>query len=129
MAPFFFIPKPDQTGHRPCQDYCYLNSHTIKNNYPLPLISELVDKLRGSKVFTKLDLCWGYNNMRIKEEDRWKVAFKTNYSSYEPTVMFFGLTNSPTTVQNMMNNLLGDMDGVVVYMDDICIHAKTLEEN
>ena len=93
------------------------------------MISELVDKLRGSKVFTKLDLCWGYNNVRIKEEDRWKAAFKTNYGSYEPTVMFFGLTNSPTTFQNMMNDLLGDMDGVIVYMDDICIHAKTLEES
>jgi hypothetical protein len=57
------------------QDYCYLNEHTVKNNYPLPLISQLVDKLKGSKWFTKIDLHWGYNNVRIKEGDEWKAAF------------------------------------------------------
>src|SRR6202453_74656 len=98
-SPFFYVPKPDSTGLRPCQDSRYLNSHTTKNNYPLPLISQLVDKLRGSKFFSKMDLRWGYNNLRIKEGDEWKAAFTTNRGSFEPTVMFFGLTNSPASFQ------------------------------
>jgi hypothetical protein len=131
-APFFFVPKPDTTGLRPCQDYRYLNSHTIKNNYPLPLISELIDKLRGSKIFTKLDLRWGYNNLRIKEGDEWKAAFKTNRGSFEPTVMFFGLTNSPASFQTMMNEILKDLidnGHVVVYMDDILIFTEDIESH
>ena len=131
-SPFFFVPKPDATGLRPCQDYRNLNSHTIKNNYPLPLISELIDKLRGSKIFTKLDLRWGYNNLRIKEGDEWKAAFKTNRGSFEPTVMFFGLTNSPASFQTMMNEILKDLidEGhVVVYMDDILIFTEDLESH
>ncbi len=68
---------------------------TIKNRYPLPLISELIDKLRGAKYFTKLDVRFGYNNVRIKEGDEEKAAFRTNRGLFEPTVMFFGLTNSP----------------------------------
>ena len=131
-APFFFVPKPDKSGLRPCQDYRYLNSHTVKNNYPLPLISELVDKLRGNKIFSKLDLRWGYNNLRIKEGDEWKAAFKMNRGSFELTVMFFGLTNSPASFQTMMNEILKDLidEGhVVVYMDDILIFTKDLESH
>jgi hypothetical protein len=131
-APFFFVPKPDASGLRPCQDYRYLNSHTVRNNYPLPLISELIDKLRGSKVFTKLDLRWGYNNLRIKEGDEWKAAFKTNRGSFEPTVMFFGLSNSPASFQTMMNEILKDLidqGHVVVYMDDILIFTEDLESH
>ncbi len=71
---------------------------TIKNRYPLPLISELMDKLRGAKYFSKLNVRWGYNNVRIKSGDEWKAAFRTNWGLFEPTVMFFGLTNSPTTL-------------------------------
>src|SRR6202453_1996383 len=121
-SPFFYVPKPNGTGLRPCQDYRYLNCHTGNNNYHLPLISELVDKLRGSKFFSKMDLRWGYNNLRIKEGDKWKAAFTTNRGSFEPTVMFFGLTNSPASFQTMMNAILKDLidEGhVVVYMDDI----------
>src|SRR6202453_5042449 len=131
-SPFFYVPKPDGTGLRPCQDYRYLNSHTVKNNYPLPLISELVDKLRGSKFFSKMDLRWGYNNLRIKEGDEWKAAFTTNRGSFEPTVMFFGLTNSPASFQTMMNAILKDLidEGhVVVYMDDILVFTKDLKEH
>lgn len=76
-SPFFFVGKKDGKL-RPCQDYRYLNSGTIKNTYPLPLISELIDKLKGKKIFTKLDVRWGYNNIRIKKGDEWKAAFKTN---------------------------------------------------
>ena len=107
------------------QDYRYLNKHTVQNNYPLPLISQLVDKLKGLQYFTKIDLRWGYNNIRIKEGDEWKAAFVCHQGSYEPTVMFFGLCNSPATFQTMMNEIFADMeDVVVVYIDDIMIFTK-----
>src|ERR1700720_1656308 len=76
-SPFFFVKKKDGKL-RPTQDYRKLNEATIKNCYPLPLISELVDRLRGAKVFTKMDVRWGYNNICIKEGDEWKAAFRTN---------------------------------------------------
>jgi Reverse transcriptase (RNA-dependent DNA polymerase) len=81
----------------------------IKNHYPLPLTHELIDRVKGSKYFTKLDIRWGYNNVRIKEGDEWKVAFKTNCGMFEPLVMFFGLTNSPATFQTMMNDIFRDL--------------------
>ena len=87
-SPMFFVKKKDG-GLRPCQDYRYLNDWTIKNAYPLPLISELMDKIKDAKYFTKLDVRWGYNNVRIKDGDQWKAAFKTNKGLFEPTVMFF----------------------------------------
>ena len=79
---------------------------TIKNRYPLPLIQELIDKLKSSKVFSKMDIRWGYNNIWIKEGDEWKAAFRTNKGLFKPTVMFFGLTNSPATFQAFMNHIL-----------------------
>ena len=79
------------------QDYQYLNEHTMWNNYLLPLTSQLVDKLKRLQYFTKIDLWWGYNNVQIKEGDEWKATFVCHCRSYEPTVMFFGLCNSPTT--------------------------------
>jgi hypothetical protein len=133
-SPFFYVKKKDGKL-RPCQDYRYLNDWTIKNAYPLPLISELVDKLTGAKYFTKLDVRWGYNNIRIKDGDQWKAAFKTNKGLFEPTVMFFGMCNSPATFQSMMDSIFADLiEGaiVIVYMDDIFLFAKTpeqLEEN
>jgi len=78
-------------------DYCNLNSQTVKNNYPLPLITELIDNMGNKRVFTKMDLRWGFNNVRIKEEDEWKEAFTMHIGSFEPTVMFFGMINSPAT--------------------------------
>ena len=92
--PVFFVPKKDG---RKCmvQDYHYLNEHTVKNNYPLPLIGQLVDKLKGAKLFTKMDLRWGYNNVQIKEGNEWKAAFVCFRGSFEPLVMYFGLCNSP----------------------------------
>ena len=71
----------------------------MKNAYPLPLISELVDKLKNSKIFTKLDVQWGYNNILIRPKNHWKAAFSTPFGLYEPTVMFFRLYNSPATFQ------------------------------
>ena len=77
------------------QDYQYLYGWTIKNNYLLPLISDIIKNIVTKKVFAKLDLRWGYNNIRIKERDGWKAAFTTLKGLFELTVMFFGLTNSP----------------------------------
>ena len=114
---------------RPVQDYRKLNDFTIKNRYPLPLIQELTDKLREARYFTKLDIRWGYNNVRIKEGDEWKAAFRTNRGLFEPTVMFFGLCNSPATFQRMMNDILRDLiDGghVVVYLDDILLATVSM---
>ena len=133
-SPFFFVTKKDGKL-RPCQDYRYLNEWTIKNAYPLPLISEIMDKLKGAKYFTKLDVRWGYNNIRIKKGDEWKATFKTNKGLFEPTVMFFGMCNSPATFQAMMDDTFADLIEIgiiIVYMDDILIFAKdkkTLEEN
>lgn len=126
-SPFFFVDKKDGSM-RPVQDYRYLNSGTIKNVYPLPLINDLIDQLQGAKYFTKLDVRAGYNNVRIKDGDQWKAAFKTPLGLYEPIVMFFGLCNAPATFQAMMNDGFKDMiaEGwLVIYMDDILIHSKT----
>ena len=127
-SPFFFV-KKKCGALRPVQDYRRLNDMTIKNRYPLPLISELMDKLKGARFFTKLDVRWGYENIRIKEGDEWKAAFVTNRGLYEPTVMFFGLTNSPATFQNMMNDIFRDLlltEQLVIYMDDLLIFTDDL---
>jgi len=103
-SPFFFIKKKDGKL-RPVQDYRKLNEYTIKNKYPLPLIPDLIAQVKDAHIFTKFDVRWGYNNIQIKQGDEHKAAFKTKYGLFEPTVMFFGLTNSPTTFQNMMNHI------------------------
>ena len=94
MALVFFVGKKNGKK-RIVQNYCYLNEWMIKNNYPLPLISDVLENIGTKKVFTKMDLRWGYNNVRIKEGDESKAAFTMPEGSFEPTVMFFGLTNSP----------------------------------
>ena len=133
-SPFFYIKKKDGRLQS-CQDYRYLNEWTIKNAYPLPLISELMDKIQGAKYFTKLDVHWGYNNIQIKDGDQWKVAFKTNRGLFEPTVMFFGMCNSPATFQSMMDVTFKDLidEGIIIiYMDDLFLFTKdlvSLEEN
>src|SRR5260370_32492183 len=130
-SPLLFIRKKESNALCPCQDYQYLNEYTKPNVYPLPLISNLMINLRGSRFFTKLDLRWGYNNVQIKEGDEWKAAFVTNRGLFEPTVMFFRLHNSPATFQAMMDDYFRDMidEGwLVIYMDDILIHAQTQEQ-
>jgi Reverse transcriptase (RNA-dependent DNA polymerase) len=129
-SPFFFVKKKDGKL-QPCQDYRYLNDWTVKNAYPLPLISEIMDKIKGAKFFTKFDVQWGYNNVRIRTKDQWKAAFKTNQGLFEPTMMFFGMCNSPATFQAMMDAIFSDMiEGcmVIVYMDDILIFANNQED-
>jgi len=76
-TPFFFVHKKGTTKKRPCQDYRYLNTWTVKNAYPLPLVSDIMDKVKNTKYFTKMDVRLGYNNVRIHEGDEWKGAFKT----------------------------------------------------
>ncbi|KAF7783141.1 hypothetical protein Agabi119p4_2517 [Agaricus bisporus var. burnettii] len=130
-SPVFFVPKKDGKK-RMVQDYRFLNDWTIKNNYPLPLISELIDTMGSKRLFSKIDLRWGYNNIRIKEGDEWKAAFTTFMGAFEPTVMFFGLTNSPATFQTMMNELFRDLVNtgkVAVFIDDILIGMDNEEEH
>jgi len=130
-APVFFIKKKDGSLQL-VQDYRALNAVTIKNRYPLSLISELVSQLCGAKYFTKLDVQWGFNNVRIKPGDEWKMAFCTNRGLFEPLMMFFGMTNSPTTFQTMMNDIFRTLiaEGIiVVYLDDILIFMRTEEEH
>jgi len=108
-----------------------LNQVTIKDKTPLPLIGEVIDKLKEAKYFNKLDLIWGYNNVRIKEGDEWKAAFLTNKGLFEPQVMYFRLCNSPGTFQRMMNSIFQELlhEGILVnYMDDFIIPTRTMEE-
>ncbi|SJL18615.1 uncharacterized protein ARMOST_22212 [Armillaria ostoyae] len=130
-SPFFFVKKKDGSLC-PVQDYRKLNEMTIKNRYPLPLISDLIDKLQGAKYFTKLDVRWRYNNVHIKKGDKEKAAFCTNRGLFEPTVMFFGLTNSPAMFQWMMNDIFKDLIAsgkVTIYLNDILIFTKDLSEH
>ena len=123
---FFFILKKDETLC-PCQDYHYLNSHTLKNAHILPLISNLIDKLKDSKIFTKFDVHWEYNNILIWPEDHWKVAFSTPFGLYEPTVMFFSLCNSLATFQAYINHTFKDFidkGWLIIYMNNMLIHSS-----
>jgi len=128
-APVFFVGKKDGKK-RMVQDYSYLNEWTIKNNYPLPLIFNVLENIRTKKVFTKMNLRWEYNNVRIKEGDEWKAVFTMPEGLFEPTVMFFGLTNSPATFQAMMNELLRDLINtrkVAAFIDDVIVGTETEE--
>src|SRR6266699_5663614 len=128
-ANFFFIKKKDGKLH-PVQDYRPINKWTKKNRNVSPLIPQTIDCLSGCTLFTKFDVRWGYNNVRIKEGDEWKGAFLTPEGLFEPMVMFFGLTNSPATCQMMMNTIFQTevaKGWLSVYMDDIAIHTRPKE--
>jgi RNase H-like domain found in reverse transcriptase/Reverse transcriptase (RNA-dependent DNA polymerase) len=129
-APILFVPKKDG-GLRLCVDYRGLNKVTIKNRHPLPLIDETLDRLVGAQVFTKLDLKDAYHRVRIREGHEWKTAFRTRYGHFEYLVMPFGLANAPATFQAYINTALaGLLDRfVVVYLDDILIYSKNIEEH
>lgn len=129
-APILFVPKKDGTI-RLCVDYRGLNKVTIKNRYPLPLISELMDRVAGARFFTKLDLRDAYHRIRFRRTDRWKTAFKTRYGQFEYTVMPFGLTNAPATFQAYINRALAGLLDVfcIVYLDDILIYSRNREEH
>lgn len=129
-APILFVPKKDG-GLRLCVDYRGLNRITIKNRTPLPLISETLDRLRRSKIFTKLDLKDAYHRIRIKKGDEWKTAFRTRYGHFEYQVMPFGLSNAPATFQAYINQaLIGLVDVIcVIYLDDILIFSENTGEH
>jgi len=130
-SPVFFVKKKDGRL-RLVQDYRKLNDFTIKNRYPLPLASDIVNRLREARLFTKFDVRWGYNNIRIREGDEWKAAFTTNRGLFEPQVMLFGLTNSPATFQALMNTIFVDLVAagqVAVYLDDILIYSATQQKH
>ncbi|KAL2019738.1 hypothetical protein VTK56DRAFT_9182 [Thermocarpiscus australiensis] len=114
-----------------CVDYRQLNDQTVKNRYPLPLISRLQDQLAGARYFTRLDLPTAYAHIRIKEGDEWKTAFRTPYGHYEYLVMPFGLTNAPATFQAVVDHAIRPFldKFAVCYLDDILIFSRTLEEH
>lgn len=129
-APVLFVKK--KTGDlRMCIDFRALNQITIKNRTPLPRIDDLLESLSGAKYFTCLDLRSGYYQIRIAPEDIEKTAFRTKYGHFEFKVLPFGLTNAPATFQTLMNHVFSDMldVSVLVYLDDIMIFSKTLEEH
>ena len=124
-SPILFVKKKDGSL-RLCVDYRGLNKITIKNRYPLPLIPEMLDRLRTAKIFTKIDLRGAYNLLRIAKGDEWKTAFRTRYGLFEYLVMPFGLTNAPASFQHLMNYHFRDMldHFVIVYLDDILVYSQ-----
>jgi hypothetical protein len=124
-VPCIFVKKKDGKL-RFCIDLRKVNGATIKNAAPMPLLNDLMDQVRDSKVFTKLDLKNGYHLFRIKEGDKWKTVFNMHKGHYEMLGVPFGLTNAPAFFQTQMNEILWDLRewGVICYIDDILIHTK-----
>ncbi|GKE40772.1 putative reverse transcriptase domain-containing protein [Tanacetum coccineum] len=129
-ALILFIKKKDGS-FRMCIDYRELNKMTVKNRYPLPRINDLFDQLQGSSVYSKIDLRSGYHQLRVREEDISKTAFRTRYGHYEFQVMPFGLTNAPAVFMDLMNRVCKPyLDKfVIVFIDDILIYSKNKQEH
>uniref|UniRef100_A0A3Q2EG98 Gypsy retrotransposon integrase-like protein 1 n=1 Tax=Cyprinodon variegatus TaxID=28743 RepID=A0A3Q2EG98_CYPVA len=129
-AGFFFVSKKDGSL-RPCIDYRGLNAITVKNKYPLPLLSSALEPVQSATFFTKLDLRSAYHLVRIRRGDEWKTAFKTPLGHFEYQVMPFGLCNAPAVFQALVNDVLRDFLNifVFVYIDDILIYSRTLSEH
>ena len=129
-APVLFVKKKDGTL-RLCVDYRQLNKMIVKNKYPLPRIDDLFDQLKGASVYSKIDLQYGYHQLRIKDADVHKTTFTTRYGHYEFLVMSFGLTNAPATFIDLMNRVFRSYvdQFVVVFIDDILVHSKDREDH
>ena len=129
-APIIFVPKKDGSLQL-CINYCGLNSITVKNCYPLLLVSEILDRLSSTKIYTKLDLRDAYHYIQIKEGKEWMTAFQTRYGHFKYTVMPFRLTNTPATFQAYINYALSNLLDIccIVYLDDILIFSNSKEEH
>ncbi|KAL0549347.1 hypothetical protein IC582_013828 [Cucumis melo] len=129
-APVLFVKKKDGSM-RLCIDYRELNKVTLKNRYPLPRIDDLFDQLQGATVFSKIDLRSGYHQLRIKDGDVPKTAFRSRYGHYEFIVMSFGLTNAPAVFMDLMNRVFREFldTFVIMFIDDILIYSKTEAEH
>src|SRR5580765_5440115 len=129
-APVLLVKKKDGKS-RLCVDFRQLNKVTIKNRYPLPRIDDLMDQLRGAVVFSKIDLKSGYHQIRVKDADIQKTAFRTRYGHYEYLVMPFGVTNAPAVFMDYMNRVFSQFldEFVVVFIDDILVYSKSREEH
>jgi hypothetical protein len=125
-----FVKKKDGSM-RLCVDYRDLNAVTIKNKYPLPRIDDMFDQLKGAKFFSKIDLRSGYHQLRVRQEDISKTAFRTHYGQYEFTMMPFGLTNAPAFFMTLINKVfMEELDRfVVVFIDNIQVYSKSAEEH
>ena len=129
-APVLFVKKKDGTL-RTCTDYRQINKVTVKNKYPFPRIEDIFDQLKGASVFSKIDLRSGYYQLRVKDVDVPKTAFRTQYGNYEFLVMPFGLTNGPTAFMDLMNRVFQPYldQFVVVFIDDILVYSKDAQEH